>query len=105
MDKVVDMGKYQRGEVKKEISKPVYNPQQIRERGEAAEVLVGTDGWKYLHDWMKLQTEEFTKVLINVQQNDINRINDIRMYIHAFKGIMDKPQEWIDEKNKLEGGK
>ena len=99
-DNTVDINKYRRGDIAKETGKPQRNPEKIRIRGEAAETLVGTDGWKYLHDWMEKQISEYTKVLVNVQNNDFNSINDVRMYIVAFNGIMNKPQEWINEKNK-----
>jgi hypothetical protein len=105
MDDVVDINKYRRGDISKDKGKPQKNPEKIILRGNAAEVLVGTDGWKYLFDWMEYQVKEYTKVLVNVQQNDINRINDIRMYIVAFNGIMNKPQEWINEKNKINKGR
>ena len=92
--------KYQRGDLL-EQNQPKYDPDKIKSKGEAMEVMITTDGWKYLKEWMEDRVEKNTKMLIDIRQDDIGKINDMRVLLAVFKGMIGRPQEWIDEKNKV----
>jgi len=72
---------------------------EIIARGEAMETLVGTDGWKYFADWMEETTDKYIRILTDLRQNDIDKINDLRIIISVYRGLIKKPQKWISVKN------
>ena len=92
--------KYQRGDLI-EKTQPKYDPDAIKSRGEAMEMMLGTDGWKYMREWWEFVISENTKMLIDIRQSDINKINDLRVLLAVYKGMLARPNEWIGEKNKV----
>ncbi len=91
--------KYRRGDLVKSHPQPKHNPDKVVNRGEAMEIMLQSDGWKYLRDWWEFVISENTKVLIDIRQDDINKINDLRVLLAVYKGMLKRPQEWIDAKN------
>jgi hypothetical protein len=70
-------------------------------RGKAMDVLIQMDGWKYLRDWLSKTVELYKESLFQLNNNDLNRIQEMRIQGIAYRNIANKPKEWIDEKNKL----
>ena len=97
MEEPVDINKYKRGDIFKGIN-PKHNSDKIIQLGDAAEVLMSTDGWKELSKWMAEVADGFHQKLLNVNIG-IDRTNDIRILVIAYKGILSKPQEWINNRN------
>ena len=93
------MGDYERGDLLNKNKEKESAREEILIRGGAMETLVGTDGWKYLADWIIKIIDTYTKALVDIRQNDINKIMDLRMSIATYRSILDRPQRWVNEKN------
>jgi len=78
------------------------SPKEVIARGTAMEDMVKSDGWKYLADWMQIRIDVSTDGLINMNNVDMNEVSDLRCILQIYKGILKKPIEFINDRNKLQ---
>ena len=93
--------KYQRGDLISGAPQKL-PPKEIVARGSAMEDMIKDDGWKYLADWIQEQIEGNVNMLTNIKNVDIDKINDLRIIIQIYKGLLRKPMEFIEQRNKLQ---
>ncbi len=91
-------GKYQRGDLIKGSYEKL-NSAEVITRGEAMEVMLASDGWKYLEKWMEDVVEINKGKLLNLEVRDINWIYDCRVLINVYQAELARPYEWIRSKN------
>ncbi len=83
------------------VDDKLLDSKDIISRGGAMDILVQSEGWKYLRDWLNKQVEFYKESLFQLNNKDIDRIQEMRIQGIAYRNIANKPKEWIDEKNKL----
>ena len=74
---------------------------EIIKRGEAMDTLIQMDGWKYLRDWLSKTVDFYKESLFMLNNKDLERIQEMRIQGISYRNILNKPKEWIDDKNKL----
>ena len=74
--------------------------EDIIKRGEAMDTIIQMDGWKYLRDWLAKQVEFRKESLFLLSNKNIEDIQELRIQGIAYRNILNKPKEWIDEKNR-----
>ncbi len=74
--------------------------EDIIKRGEAMDVLVQMEGWKYLRDWLNKTVDFYKESLFMLNNRDLDRIQEMRIQGNAYRNILNKPKEWIDDKNR-----
>jgi len=74
---------------------------EIVKRGEAMETVIQMDGWKYLRDWLSKTVDFYKESLFMLNNKDLERIQEMRIQGISYRNILNKPKEWIDDKNRL----
>ncbi len=74
--------------------------EEIIRRGEAMETVLQMDGWKYLRDWLNGMVEVHKESLFSLNNKDIEKIQEMRIQGNAYRNVLNKPKEWIDEKDR-----
>jgi len=75
--------------------------EDIIKRGEAMDALVQMGGWKYLRDWLSKTVDFYKESLFMLNNKDMDRIQEMRIQGISYRNILNKPKEWIDDKNRL----
>ena len=73
---------------------------EIVKRGEAMDVLIQMEGWKYLRDWLNKTVEIYKESLFMLNNKDLDSIQEMRIQGNAYRNVLNKPKEWIDKKNR-----
>ncbi len=73
---------------------------EIVKRGEAMDVIVQMEGWKYLRDWLTKTVDFYKESLFMLNNRDLEKIQEMRIQGITYRNILSKPKEWIDEKNR-----
>ncbi len=66
--------------------------------GLAVENTVGSTGWQVIGDWINKEIEMGKDNLMRVP---VDKISSTRAGIKAYKKLLNKINEWIEEKNTL----
>lgn len=93
---------YQRGDLLDRFMGSKLSNKEIISRGNAMEDMIKSDGWKYLADWMQERIDGTVDMLTNIKVVDIDKINDLRVVIQTYKGILRKPKEFMESRNTKE---
>jgi len=75
--------------------------EDIVKRGEAMDVLIQMEGWKYIRDWLIKTVDFYKESLFMLNNKDLERIQEMRIQGISYRNILNKPKEWIDDKNRL----
>ena len=72
------------------------NQQEIKEKGEAIERMVTTEGWKIIKEWLQEQSD--AKRLVSADEQNFFKL---QAEIRAFQSILDKIDEYVNAKKDL----
>ena len=75
--------------------------EDIIKRGEAMDTVVQMEGWKYLRDWLSKTVDLYKESLFMLNNRDMENIQEMRIKGISYRNILNKPKEWIDDKNRL----